>query len=100
MMKNLIVAVIFTLVSLAAAEGGLALLGYGALYKSGISRLHDPHLLYRLPPSFAPDIDLNVEKLIFIGFKTGKLYTTAVGNFIAHLPENLLANKFCGNKTG
>ena len=59
MVKNLIVAVIFTLVSLVAAEGGLALLGYGALYKSGISRLHDPHLLYRLPPSFAPDIDAN-----------------------------------------
>jgi hypothetical protein len=60
----------------------------------------DPYQSCFLAHSFAPDIDLNVEKLIFIGFKEGKLHTTAVWDFIAHLPENLFANKFCSNKTG
>ena len=56
-LKALLLVVASCVAGLLLMEGALALLGYGALYQSGISRLHDDRLLYRLPPDFAPDID-------------------------------------------
>ena len=56
---NLATVVVACVIGLMLVEGALALLGYGALYKSGVSRQHDPVLLYRLEPHFAPEIDAN-----------------------------------------
>ena len=56
-LKDALLVTAACVVALLLAEGALALLGYGALYQSGVSRLHDDRLLYRLPANFAPDID-------------------------------------------
>jgi hypothetical protein len=60
-MKNQLANTGLILVSLVCGllfvELGLHLLEMGALYKSGISRIADPVLKYRLPPHLFPEID-------------------------------------------
>ena len=52
-------AVVAVLLAFVAAEFSLNALGLGSLYQSGVSRLFDPVLLFRLPPNYAPGIDAN-----------------------------------------
>jgi hypothetical protein len=60
-MKRKIANFSLVLVSLACGlfvmEAGFSILDLGGLYKSGVSRISDPHLRYRLPPNLFAEID-------------------------------------------
>jgi hypothetical protein len=56
-LTNIAVLLTSFTVGILALEGALGMLGYGSLYKSGVSRLFDPVLRYRLPPGYFPEID-------------------------------------------
>jgi hypothetical protein len=56
-LANMVLVLVSLVCGLLFVELGLGLLEKGALYKSGISRISDPVLKYRLPPHLFPEID-------------------------------------------
>jgi hypothetical protein len=56
-LTNFFLVLTSVLVGLFVVEVGLKVLGIGGLYKSGISRIADPELRYRLPGNLFPEID-------------------------------------------
>jgi hypothetical protein len=56
---NLSLVTFSILVGFGVVELSLIAVDAGGLYKSGISRLHDAKLRYRLPPNHFPEIDAN-----------------------------------------